>query len=75
MPRQEGDTLLLNSQTGQWGTQHDAAQDRFRLALDRRQLVEALERYSIRIETGSSSGVLRFEWDGTGFSLPFEIAK
>jgi len=75
VPRQEGDTLLLNAQTGQWGTQHDAAQDRFRLALDRRQLAEALERYGIRMESSSSGGVLRFEWDRTGFSLPFEIAK
>ena len=73
VPRSEGDTLLLNTQTGQWGTQHDAAQDRFRLALRRDRLAGSLERYSILIETGSSSGVLRFEWDGTGFSLPFEI--
>ena len=75
VPRQEGDTLLLNAQTGQWGTQYDAAQDRFRLALERRQLAQAMERFGIRIENTPSGGLLHFEWDGTGFSLPFEIAR
>jgi hypothetical protein len=75
VPRVEGDTLLLNTQTGQWGTQHDAGQDRFRLALRRRALTEAVERYGIRIEPGAAGGTLHFEWEMTGFSLPFEIAR
>lgn len=75
VPRAEGDILLLNTQTGQWGTQHDAAQDRFRIALQRHTLAEALERCGIRFETTAAGGVLHFEWDLTGFSLPFEIAR
>jgi hypothetical protein len=75
IPREQGDTLLLNTQTGQWGTQHDAAQDRYRLALRRDRLQAVLERYGIRIDSAPDGGVLRFEWDDTGFSLPFEIAR
>ncbi|HKP29742.1 MAG TPA: DUF2911 domain-containing protein [Gemmatimonadales bacterium] len=75
IPRSGGDTLLLNTQTGQWGTQHDRAQDRFRLALRRDRLVESLERYVIRITGAAGNGVLHFEWDETGFSLPFEVAR
>ena len=75
VPGAASDTLLLNTQTGQWGTQHDAAQDRFRLALRRGRLSESLERYIIRIESSAGGGVLHFEWDDTGFSLPFEIAR
>ena len=75
IPRTEGDTLLLNTQTGQWGTQHDAAQDRFRLALRRHSLAEALERYRIRFEVTEGGGTMHFEWDTTGFSLPFAIAR
>jgi hypothetical protein len=75
VPRQEGDTLLLNAQTGQWGTQHDAAQDRFRLALERGRCEPGAERFSIRIEATPSGGMLHFEWDTTAFRLPFEIAR
>jgi hypothetical protein len=75
VPREQGDTLLLNTQTGQWGTQHDAAQDRFRLVLRRGSLPAPLERYGIRIESTPHGGALHFEWDDTGFVLPFEIAR
>lgn len=75
VPRTEGDTLLLNTQTGQWGTQHDAAQDRFRLALRRHALTDVLERFGIRIEATAAGGELHFEWDMTGFSLPFQVAS
>ena len=64
VPRQEGDTLLLNAQTGQWGTQHDASQDRFRLAAGAGTARDqALERFGIRIEATPAGGVLHFEWD------------
>jgi hypothetical protein len=75
VPREQGDTLLLNAQTGQWGTQHDPAQDRYRLPLRRDRLQAVLERYAITIDRTPDGGVLRFAWDDTGFSLPFDIAR
>lgn len=67
VPSPKGDTLLINSQTGQWGTQHDAARDLFRIPLTRTSLPAPVERYAIRL---SPEGSLDFEWEATRFSVP-----
>jgi hypothetical protein len=63
--------LIINKQTGQWGTLYDAAQDLVRVPLTARALSPAMDRFTIAIEpTGSGSGVLRLQWDTTELSVP-----
>lgn len=73
VPTQQGDTLLINSQTGQWGTQHDPSKDAFRLPLLRSTLDAPLERYTVRIEPGNGGGEIHFEWETRRLTLPFKI--
>ncbi|HET6681421.1 MAG TPA: DUF2911 domain-containing protein [Gemmatimonadaceae bacterium] len=59
--------LIINRQTGQWGTEYDAAQDLVRVPLQVTSLPELVERFTIGI---APEGSLTFEWDRTRFSVP-----
>lgn len=64
--------LIINKQTGQWGTQYDPKQDLVRIPLQARQLGQSVDRFTITIETtGAASGVLKLQWDTTELSVPF----
>ena len=59
-----GPTLIVNRQTGQWGTKYDATQDLARAPLKAETLATPVEAFTIRIEpTGSTTGKLVMEWD------------
>ncbi len=64
--------LLVNSQTGQWGTVHDPARDLFEVPLEKRPLDEAVERFTIRLEPGPGGGTLLLQWDDAELVVPVE---
>jgi hypothetical protein len=64
LPRPGADTLIVNSQSGQWGTSYDAAKDFLRVAVERQPLAPAVERFTISVEP---SGHLNFDWGTTRF--------
>ncbi len=65
--------LIINRQTGQWGTVYDEGQDFARVELSAETLAETVERFTIAIEAGESGGVLHLTWDRTRYSLPFKV--
>lgn len=66
--------LIINRQTGQWGTVYDPAQDLMRVPLQSRPLSPALDRFTIVVEpTGGATGVIRLQWDNTELSVPFTV--
>lgn len=74
--------LVINRDTGQWGTDYDAAKDVGRVALTSRTLAEPEESLSIylvpssaRPQTGYAvpGGVLRFKWGRTELSTNWTI--
>jgi hypothetical protein len=73
IPTEQGDTLLINSQTGQWGTQHDPAKDLYRIPLRRSALGAPMERYTIRVEEAPQGGQIHFEWETRRLTFPFRI--
>ncbi len=73
LPTPEGATLIVNRQTGQWGTHYDAARDLARLELVRERVTEPLEQLTISVDPARGGGVLRFSWDRTSFLLPFTV--
>ncbi len=75
VPTEQGDTLLINSQTGQWGTQHDGSKDMYRLPLRRSALDGPLERYTIRVEPGSAGGMIHFEWENRRMTMEFRVLR
>ncbi len=64
LPEQGGAKLIVNKQTGQWGTQYDPAQDFARIDLKAESLSQPVEVFTIAVE----NGVLALTWDRTRFT-------
>ena len=66
--------LIINKQTGQWGTVYDPKQDLARIPLQARSLSPSMDRFTIAIEsTAASAGIIRLQWDNTELSTPFTV--
>ena len=63
--------LIINKQTGQWGTQYDPAQDLVRVPAQARQLSAPIEQFTIAVEpTGPNTGTLRLQWGTRELTVP-----
>jgi len=60
--------LIINKQTGQWGTVYDESRDLARVDMIRDVMTEPMERFTITIEP--ADGMLRLGWNTTRFSVP-----
>ncbi|MGH7541657.1 MAG: DUF2911 domain-containing protein, partial [Gemmatimonadota bacterium] len=68
-------TLIVNRQTGQWGTVYDPERDLARLPMRVESLADPVETFTITIGPGErSDGAITFEWERTRAVLPFDIA-
>lgn len=67
-------TLIINSQTRQWGTQYDESQDFVRVPMQRSTLPEPLETFTIGVVESEAGAALRLEWDTSRFSVPVRLA-
>ncbi len=65
--------LIVNKQTGQWGTVYDEAQDLARIPMTRETLDTPVERFTIAIEETDGGGMLRLSWDTLRFSVPIRV--
>ncbi|HVR44703.1 MAG TPA: DUF2911 domain-containing protein [Thermoanaerobaculia bacterium] len=75
IPREDEWTLIINRQTGQWGTQYDSAQDLGRVPMAVRAVDEPVETFLISIDTaGAGRGVLKLTWETTEASVPIRVA-
>jgi hypothetical protein len=70
LPSPGGWQLIVNRQTGQWGTDYDTAQDLVRVAMRVETLSQPVEQMTIAIEPEGAGAVLRVEWDRTRASVP-----
>lgn len=73
VPTAQGWKLIVNGQTGQWGTEHDAARDIATIDMKVETLPLPEERFTIRVEPAEGGGVLRMDWDTTRASAPFQV--
>ena len=67
---ENGGTLIVNSQTGQWGTAYDAAQDFARTSLEQESVPSPMERFTIGVEGDASGGRLTLTWDDRRYFVP-----
>src|SRR5687768_15378349 len=70
LPAETGTKLIINSQTGQWGTGYDPAKDLGRADLSSETLATPVEQFTIEIVPAGSSAQLQLSWDRTRFSVP-----
>ncbi|HEX7024870.1 MAG TPA: DUF2911 domain-containing protein [Gemmatimonadales bacterium] len=73
LPTPTGVKLIVNKQTGQWGTEYDPAQDLVRLDLRLETLPQPVERFTIAVVSLGKAGEIHFDWDMTRWILPFVI--
>ena len=77
IPSPSGWKLLINSETGQWGTAHKADRDLFQLDMATSTLPSPVERFTISITQArpdqNGGGTLNLEWDTTRASIPFTV--
>ncbi len=67
--------LVFNSQTGQWGTQHDASKDVTSVEMTKAPLSSPVETFTIEITPAANGGTLDLSWGAMKLAAPFQIAK
>ncbi len=65
--------LVVNRQTGQWGTIYDASQDLARIDLRTETVATPVEQFTITIEPRAEGGLLALAWDRTRAWVPFTV--
>ncbi len=71
IPARDAWKLIINRNTGQWGTAYDAKYDFARLNMKVEALGQPVEQFTIAIDPQGSGGVLKLEWERTRASIPF----
>lgn len=73
LPEENGSAkLIVNKQTGQWGTQYDEKQDLGRIDMKKETLDKPVDQFTMAI---SRSGELKLMWENTGYSVPIKVQK
>jgi hypothetical protein len=67
--RPEGGTLIVNRQTGQWGTTYDASQDLLHLPLRSEPLNPPAEQFTIAVDPRPGGVLLRLSWDTASYVI------
>jgi hypothetical protein len=66
--------LIINKQTGQWGTEYDESQDFARIDLAKSALAKPQEEFTMKFEKSSpDSATLVLEWETTKLTVPVRI--
>jgi Protein of unknown function (DUF2911) len=73
IPSEQGWKLLVNSETGQWGTEHKPERDVFTISMTTSRLSQEVERFTIAIEPNDRGGTLNMDWDTTRASVGFTV--
>ena len=68
--------LIINKETGQWGTKYDEKQDIARIDMVAAKTSAPVEQFTISIDkTGGNSAKLKLEWENTSATVDIKEAK
>jgi Protein of unknown function (DUF2911) len=74
LPGESAWQLIVNRQTGQWGTEYDPAQDLARIPMQVERTTAPVEQFTITLPPrGSSALDLVLEWESTRASVPMQL--
>src|SRR3954464_11853290 len=76
-PEQNGSAkLIVNKQTGQWGTKYDEKQDLARIDMKKDSADKAVDQFTMAIEKNSAGGgTLKLSWENTQYSVAIKSKK
>jgi hypothetical protein len=67
--------LVFNSQTGQWGMQHDVSKDVYQVPMKKDKLSNSVETFTIELKKAPQGGVFELQWGTTALGADFGFAK
>ena len=70
-PEEGGAKLIVNKQTGQWGTKYDESQDLVRIDLKKETHDKPVDQFTIVAD----NGVLKLMWEDVQYSAPITAKK
>jgi hypothetical protein len=73
MPKGGSYQLIINKQTGQWGTVYDEKQDLTRVPLKLEKAAKANENFTINFEDTKEGGLFTAQWGDEKLSTPFMV--
>lgn len=71
LPSANGWKLIVNKQTGQWGTRYSEAMDLARIDMKVGKIEDPVEMFTISFDSTSNGGVMKLEWEHTRASVEF----
>lgn len=75
LPTEKNWKLIINKQTGQWGTSYDGRQDLARVDMTVEKVAKPVEQHTFNITSRPGGGTLAIEWGTVKASVPFTVAK
>jgi hypothetical protein len=69
----EGYQLVINKQTGQWGTDYKADEDLVRVPLAVTPLSAPVEQFTFAIDPAPNGGTIRMLWGDRALAVPFTV--
>ena len=74
LPGQTDWQLIVNKQTGQWGTEYDQKQDLGRVPLKKTATSAPVEQLTISVDKNpAGGGLLRIAWENTALTAPVTV--
>jgi hypothetical protein len=74
LPGQTDWQLIVNKQTGQWGTEYDQKQDLGRVPLKKTATSAPVEQLTISVDKNpAGGGLLRIAWENTALTAPITV--
>ena len=70
---QEKFELVFNTQTGQWGMQHDASKDAYSVPMKEEGLTSSVEVFKIDLNQAPNGGILVLSWGTTKLTAEFNF--
>lgn len=65
--------LVFNSQTGQWGLQHDVSKDLYAAPMKKEAQSNSTETFTIRLKPAANGGTFILDWGNTLLSADFQF--
>jgi hypothetical protein len=72
---QEKFSLVFNSQTGEWGMNHDVSKDVYQVPMKKEALPSPVEVFTVDLKEAPKGGVIILNWGTTALSADFQFAK
>jgi hypothetical protein len=76
LPEQSGAKLIVNKQTGQWGTKYDEKQDLARIEMKKEAATKPVDQFTMALEKNpAGGGTLKLTWENTQYSVALKAKK